>query len=221
MRLHGRRKGRPLNASRQDAVERGLPLYGLVLPPEGTLFDLKAMFGGAPVTLEIGFGNGEHMVGMAEKEPKSGFIGCEPFLNGYSALLKDVLAKDIANIRVWPDDARPLIDQLPDASIERCFVLFADPWPKKRHASRRFIGPENLPRLARIIKPGGTLIAATDDMTLARHTLWHGTHCDDFEWTAEKAEDWLMPPEDWVPTRYEQKAIKAGRKPCYFTFKRQ
>ncbi|MEE3626251.1 tRNA (guanine(46)-N(7))-methyltransferase TrmB [Nitrospirillum sp. BR 11752] len=170
----------------------------------------------------MGFGGGEHLAEQAAANPDIGFIGCEPFINGVANLLQHVEAKDLSgNIRICPDDARPILDALPEASVGRVFVLFADPWPKLRHAERRFIGPANLPRLARVLKDGAELRLATDDQQLCRWMLEHAWRYPDFEWLADKAADWRVPPADWVQTRYEQKALEAGRVPVYLRFRRR
>ncbi len=169
------------------------------------------------VRLEIGFGGGEHLAAQAAANPSVGFMGCEPFINGVAKLLTQVEAQDLKNVRVYPDDARVLLDALPDSCLAMCFVLYADPWPKNRHAERRFIGRENLDRLARVLTSGGQLRLATDVAGLA-------------QWMREQANahpsfvclyDGPNAPADWVPTRYEQKGIAAGRTPTYLVYKRR
>lgn len=170
------------------------------------------------VWLEIGFGNGEHLAWQAENNPHVGIIGCEPFINGVSVLLSEIEAKALSNVRLLADDARPLLDRLPEACLSRVFVLFPDPWPKKRHAARRFIGPENLKRLARVMAPGGILRIASDHPGYVVWTLQHLQPHPAFKWQAERAEDWRRRPVDWPPTRYEEKAL-AGV-PVYLAYRR-
>ncbi len=168
--------------------------------------------------LEIGFGGGEHLAAQAERHPDIGFIGAEPFVNGIASLLTHIEDKKLGNVRIFPDDARRLLDALPEYGIDRCFILFADPWPKARHAERRFIGPENLPRLVRALRENGELHLATDDANLA---LWMQEHMEaskDFEPVSKPSN---QPPPGWVSTRYEQKGIKAGRKPVYSIYRRK
>jgi tRNA (guanine-N7-)-methyltransferase len=187
--------------------------------PASSRFDPLALFSPQPDRLwvEIGFGGGEHLAAQASRHADVGFIGCEPFINGVASLLDHLDRDSIRNVRVFPNDARMLLDVLPDASVERCYVLFADPWPKAKHAERRFIGSENLPRLQRILKSGGELRLATDDARLADWMLIHMRHADGFQ----EIYNVSVPPEDWVPTRYEQKAIKAGRVPVYRAYRRR
>jgi len=186
------------------AVNEKLDPFGLFTPPAEKMW------------LEIGFGGGEHLAAQALRHPSFGFIGCEPFVNGIAGLLDHIDRESIGNIRIFPDDARRLCDVLPSASIERCYILFADPWPKAKHAERRFIGSENLLRLARILKPQGQLYLATDDTRLADWMFLQMQNCADFEETYNASD----PPADWLPTRYEQKAIKAGRPPVYRIYHR-
>lgn len=216
--LFGRRKGRPLRARKAALMETLLPQIevrieeGRVLFPHG-LFQPSPM----EVWLEIGFGGGEHLAAQAAANPNVGVIGCEPFVNGVASLLAHVDAQNLKNVRIFPNDARIVLDALPDSSLDRCFVLFADPWPKKRHHERRFIGPENLPRLARVLKSGGELRLATDVMPLAEWMREHTNAHPDFVCVYDKA----APPADWVQTRYEQKGRAAGREPVYLVFRCQ
>lgn len=193
------------------------PRYRLTLPDKG-LLDPHALFGKTPerLWLEVGFGGGEHLAARAQTNPAYGLIGCEPFINGIAGLLDHMDRHQLQNIRIYPDDARPLLDVLPDQCLDRCFVLFSDPWPKARHADRRFIGPYSLPRLARVLKKDAELLMATDHVQLAQHIRDHLSTAAEF--TCER--DSPEPPPDWVPTRYEEKGIQAGRKPVYFSYRR-
>jgi tRNA (guanine-N7-)-methyltransferase len=199
-------------------METLLPKLQIEIPARKPV-DPKSFFSFKPkaVWLEIGFGGGEHLVAQAAKHPEIGFLGCEPFVNGVASILDHIEREKIENIRIYNNDARHLLDAVPDGSIERCFVLFADPWPKSKHIERRFIGPENLPRLARVIKPGGELRLATDDARLGPWMLEHTNASKDFR-KSEKPDH--ERPEDWIETRYEQKGIAAGRKPIYLSYQR-
>ncbi len=217
-RLFGRRKGRPLRTGQAELMETLLPRIRVNVPETGKL-DLQDLFSGESkaLRLEIGFGGGEHLVAQAATNPQDGFIGCEPFVNGVAKLLSQIEAQDISNIRVFPDDARVLLDALPDACLDTVFVLYADPWPKKRHAERRFIGPANLDRLARVMKTGGELRLATDVAGLAQWMREQSNAHQAFQ----AVYDGPNPPADWVPTRYEKKGIAAGRKPEYMIFRKR
>jgi tRNA (guanine-N7-)-methyltransferase len=194
-----------------------------ILPRKGGgtrlgLLDPRSLFSPEvqSIWLEIGFGGGEHLAVQAEKYPNDGFIGCEPFVNGIASLLDHIDRKQLKNIRIYPGDARLLLDTLPDASLARCVLLFPDPWPKARHAERRFIGPENLQRLARVLKEGAELRIATDDEQLKDWMREHLRGAEDFELIGDST----ARPADWPPTRYEEKALKAGRKPVYLEYTR-
>jgi tRNA (guanine-N7-)-methyltransferase len=167
------------------------------------------------VWLEIGFGGGEHLVWQAKEHPDVGFLGCEPFEDGVIKLLSAIERDGLANIRVCAGDARPLLRLLPQASIGRLFVLFPDPWPKKRHHKRRIVSTATFAEIARILRPGGELRVATDVAEYACAMLDTALHNRALRWTARGPEDWRQRPPDWPQTRYEAKAIAAGRR-CYF-----
>lgn len=170
--------------------------------------------------LEIGFGGGEHLTAMAERYPDWGFIGCEPFINGVAKAVTAIGEKDLTNIRIHDEDARPLLDALPKGSIDAVDLNYPDPWPKKRHWKRRFIVPANLDRLARIMKPGAPLRFATDIESYVVWALEHARAHPDFTWEAGAPRDWRIPFRDWPGTRYETKAKREGRRPHYLTFRR-
>jgi tRNA (guanine-N7-)-methyltransferase len=172
------------------------------------------------VWVEIGFGGGEHLVWQAKAHPDVGLIGCEPFEDGVIKLVSAIEKEGLANVRVCPDDARPLLRLLPDASIGRIFILFPDPWPKKRHHKRRIVAPATLAEVARILRPGGELRIATDVAAYASAILHVALHNRELRWTARGPEDWRLRPPDWPQTRYEAKAIAAGRRGYFFRFER-
>lgn len=171
------------------------------------------------IWLEIGFGNGEHLIEQALDNPDVGFIGCEPFVNGVSALLVAIEKHNVQNIRLWPDDARFLMDALPDHCLDRCFILNSDPWPKKKHAKRRFIQKETLDDLHRLLKTGAELRMSSDHPVLIdwqlEKTYFHGG----FDWAATCADDWRQRPDDMRETRYQQKGKKQGRPTVFLNFK--
>jgi tRNA (guanine-N7-)-methyltransferase len=173
-----------------------------------------------PIWLEIGFGGGEHLISQAEAHPGVGLIGCEPFINGVARLLAEIDARGLENVRLVVDDARLLLEALPDQSLERIFVLFPDPWPKARHHKRRIVNPTTAAAFARLLVVGGELRLATDDPGYQRFMLETLLGRPGFGWRAERAADWRSRPADWPPTRYEQKARAAGRSPIFLSFER-
>lgn len=209
-RVFGRRKGRPLRVRKTMLMEEFLPKVLIALK------DGEKMTPQHPLWLEIGFGGGEHLAAQAKLHPHINFIGCEPFVNGVASLLDHLEREAIGNVRVFNDDARKMLDALPGASIEKCFILFADPWPKTRHAERRFVGPENLARLARALKQGAILRVASDHPSLVG---WMAECLEaDENFARIYASD--EPPADWVQTRYQEKALAAGRKPFFMDYQR-
>ncbi len=221
---YGRRASHKLRPGRQRLVDDLLPTIRVPSegPSEGAI-DLAALFGRSmpAYRLEIGFGGGEHLAGQAAANPDVGFIGSEPFINGVASLLAEIDERALANVRVFDDDVRLILDKLPAAAFERIYVLFPDPWPKTRHHRRRIVGAETLGQLARLVPPGGQLLFATDHMGYAAWALEHVRRHPAWRWTAERPGDWRDPPADWVPTRYEKKARRKGDLPVYLSFERQ
>ncbi len=222
--FYGRIRGKGLRPSQEAYLQEDLDRLspGPVdweVNPDRTALDLGALFGDAPVWLEIGFGGGEHMVHQAARNPAVGMIGAEPFMNGVAMLLGKIRAAGVRNLRVFPGDARNLFDVLPDGSIAKVFLLYPDPWPKKKHHRRRFVTQEHLVPLARVMAPGAELRVATDIPDYVRQTLIEVPKAG-FVWTAERPADWRQPWDDWLSTRYEQKALRDGRVPHYLTFQR-
>lgn len=206
LRSFGRTGGRPLSPRQKVLMAEKLDEFRL---PEGNdTLDMASLFPGKEaIWLEIGFGGAEHMIAQAGRNPGTGILGCEPFLEGVAKALAGIEDTGADNIRLWPDDARLLIERLPDACLDRAFILFPDPWPKRRQQKRRLIQPEFLTLLHPKMKPGSRLRFATDVMSYADQAL--ATFIEDgrFRWLAERADDWRCPPEDHVTTRYESKQL--------------
>lgn len=170
--------------------------------------------------LEIGFGGGEHLVWQAAHNPSINVIGCEPFIDGVVKVLRAIDEDGLRNIRLYEHDARDLLAWLPAASIDRAFILFPDPWPKKRQQKRRLVSPATLDLMARIMKRGAELRIGTDIADYARAILLAVTKHPEFDWPANGPDDWRIRPADWPETRYEQKAGREGRDCSYFSFRR-
>lgn len=222
--FYGRLKGKTLKRSQKAWLDEDLAALspGPVSweeNPQRQPLDPARLFGGRPVWLEVGFGGGEHMVHQAAAHPEVGIIGAEPYINGVAMLLGKIRRAGLENLAVHPGDARDLMDVLPEASISRAFLLYPDPWPKTRHHRRRFVTPEHLRPLARAMRPGAILRVATDIPGYVRQTLQEVPRAG-FDWLAEGPRDWQEPWEDWLPTRYERKALREGRVPHYLTFRR-
>ena len=227
---YGRTKGRRLRVTKQGLFDTLLPQVQLALeevtrwqgdrveslftPRHPATSPLRSLW------LEIGFGGGEHLAHQASLNPDVGIIGCEPYVNGIAGLLKHIDDHKVSNVRIWQQDARLVIERLPDTSVERVFILYPDPWPKLRHHKRRLVSRPLLDSLARVMKPGAQLRIATDDVDYCTWMLEQTLAHPEFSWQAKTCADWLSPPNDWLSTRYEQKALAAGRLPTYLNFRR-
>lgn len=220
--LYGRRRGRALRPLQRARKERLLPQLTFALPNERRL-DPRALFPVCPggVALEIGFGGGEHLAALAERDEDEGFIGCEVFEGGIVRLIGEIERRNLQNIRLFLDDARLLLRVLGSASLNRAFLLFPDPWPKRRHHKRRFLSPQTLDLLADSLRDGAELRIATDDPPYLRAILELTTGHPAFLWLASGPSDWRSRPSDWPPTRYEEKARAAGRTPFFLRFERR
>jgi tRNA (guanine-N7-)-methyltransferase len=218
----GRRKGHRLKPQQAALLETLLPRLALDLKTPAPA-DLATLFPGAAdsIRLEIGFGGGEHLVADAERNPQAGFIGIEPFVNGMAKALAAIAERNLANIRLHFGDAIHVLDWLPGHSIARLDLIYPDPWPKRRHWKRRFVQDATIATIARVLAPGGSFRFVTDWPDYAAWTLRHLMRSKDFEWTAERADDWRRPWPDFGGTRYEAKAKREGRAPCYLIFRRR
>lgn len=219
--LYGRRKGHPLSARQQSVVEAALETRSI--PTEQAGIDPSTMFDHAParVVLEIGFGSGEHLTANANAHPDWGFLGSEPFLNGFAAMAAAIADNGLNNVRLHDGDARDVLVALAPGTLDGIDLLYPDPWPKRRHRKRRFVGPDTLDLIARTLKPGGEWRFATDIGDYAAWTLRHVRADPRFSWMASCASGWRTPWRDWPGTRYEAKARRAGRIPVYLTFVRR
>lgn len=219
LRSFGRRRTKRLQGQRAERLEA---LATLGVATEGSI-DPAVLFPFPPteLRLEIGFGGGEHLAAQAARHPEVGFIGCEPFMDGVSKLIADIQERNLKNIRIHAEDARSLLDRLPEAGLSAVYILFPDPWPKRRHHKRRLVNAELLSLLARVMRPGGTLLIATDHADYTEWMLLHLLADARFRWTATKPEDFAAPPKGWIETRYRQKAARAGRISCFLVFKKE
>ena len=174
--------------------------------------------------LEVGFGGGEHALAQSAANPAAGLIACEVFENGICSLLSPLVPEGgegdaplPENLRLWPDDARGLLRLLPDASLDRLFLLFPDPWPKTRHAKRRFVHPALLPEIARVLRPSAEWRIVADDPTYQAWVM-EVFAAQEFFSVSAAAE---TRPEGWPPTRYEAKALRESRRPLYWSMRRR
>jgi len=206
--FYGRRKGKPLRRHHLELIEHLLPKIAVDLAEPIKGIETRRW-------LEIGFGGGEHMAHQAALHPDVTVIGAEAFLNGVAKALAHVEAGALENVRIHYGDARALLDVLPDHSFERVYLLYPDPWPKERQKRRRFVSPQNLSAIHRILVSGGQFLFASDIGDYVQWTREHVAAHVGFSLVSDSAE----PFDDWVRTRYEAKAIREGRTPCYLTFR--
>jgi tRNA (guanine-N7-)-methyltransferase len=217
----GRRKGHPLRPHQAALFDTLLPRLALDLtePPPP---DLRALFAGADdVRLESGFGGGEHLIAEAQRLPRTGFIGVEPFVNGMAKALAAIEQRELGNIRLYHGDTTNMLAWVPPASLSRFDLLYPDPWPKRRHWKRRFVQDKTVAAIARVVRPGGEFRFASDIPDYVAWTLVRLRRAPDFIWTAEQADDWRKPWPHWPGTRYEAKAKREGRVPSYLIFRRR
>jgi tRNA (guanine-N7-)-methyltransferase len=216
--LYGRSRGKALRKGQKRLLAEALPLFSIAPNDlaEGRVFTQKP----GEVWLEIGFGAGEHLVEQAKANPDVGILGCEPFLNGIVAALARLKREDVSNVRLRHGDAQAVIEAVPDAFFSRVFVLYPDPWPKRRHNKRRLIAQGVIDALARVMRKGAELRFATDIDDYAGWTLTRFLASQHFRWAAAQADEWRRPWPEWRPTRYEAKARSENRRSVYLTFVR-
>ena len=204
LRSYGRLKSRPIKPRQAALVEWRLPVLRI---PAGPVDPAALKPDAAETWLEIGFGGGEHMAAQAARRPDVLVLGAEPFQNGVASAVRHIEEQGLSNVRLHDGDVRELMARLPDRSLSRVFILFPDPWPKARHHKRRLIQPETVAELARLLKPGGRLRFASDWAGYVDQALARFIANPTFAWTAERADDWRVPPADHVTTRYEEKRL--------------
>ncbi len=221
--FYGRRVGKPLKGRQAELMRTLFPELRVDLAPD-TEIDPAGLFHGTrtEIWIEIGFGGGEHFIHQLKMRPESAGIGCEPFVSG---MAKAVSAIDMeclqTRVRLFDDDAALLVDRLRPASLSRAYLLYPDPWPKKRHWKRRFVSAQNLDRLSRVLKPGAEFRFASDIQSYVAWTIEHVAAHASFYQPEIRPEKWLEPWPDWPGTRYEAKALREGRQPAYLTFLRK
>ena len=217
-RSFGRVKGRVLRPAMQQLIDSLLPQ--LLIEDVSTDHSLWFDRSYTQYHLEIGFGGGEHLARMAKANPDIGFIGCEPYLNGVGLLLKQIDTEKLTNIRIFRGDARILLEHMPADILTQIYILFPDPWPKRKHHKKRLISAQMPALIAKVLKPQGQVFIATDHADYAGWILAHMLREQQLSWLAMRAPDWQSPPPGWQPTRYQQKALKAGRASVFFHFEK-
>ena len=217
----GRRKGHKLRSHQADLIAQLLPRLALDITapsPRGLTELFEPAVG--HVRLEIGFGGGEHLIAEALAFPATGFIGCEPYVNGMAKILTQIEAHNIGNIRLFAGDAADLVAWAPAQSLARIDLIHPDPWPKRRHWKRRFVQDATVTAMARVLEPDGEFRFVCDIDGYVAWTLTHLLRSPDFVWLAERADDWRLPWPGYTMTRYGRKAEREGRQAAYLRFRR-
>ena len=218
----GRRKGHKLRHHQSDLIAHLLPRLALD-PASADASDFSSLFGSPVETmrLEIGFGGGEHLIAEALAFPHTGFIGCEPYVNGMAKILSQIEEHNITNIRLFAGDAAELLAWARPSSFTRIDLIHPDPWPKRRHWKRRFVQDATVAAMSRVLVRDGEFRFVSDIDDYCAWTLMHMHRAADFMWTAERADDWRKPWPHYTMTRYGRKADREGRKAAYLIFRKR
>jgi tRNA (guanine-N7-)-methyltransferase len=218
----GRRKGHKLRHHQAEVMASLLPRLAIdISKPAPQSTKLLFEVGVTAARLEIGFGGGEHLLAEAAARPATGFIGCEPYLNGLAKILARLDRQPQPNVKLFAGDAAELIGWLPQASLARIDLIHPDPWPKRRHWKRRFVQDQTIAAMARVLADDGEFRFVSDIDDYAAWTLSHFARAADFSWTAERADHWRNPWPAYTMTRYGQKAEREGRRATYLIFARR
>jgi tRNA (guanine-N7-)-methyltransferase len=217
-RLYGRSRGKALRAGQERLLAEALPRFSIA--PQALAAGQAFSSPPREVWLEIGFGAGEHLIDQAKANPDVGVVGCEPFLNGVVAALAGLERERLTNVRLRRGDAQAVVEAAPNGFFARVFILYPDPWPKRRHHKRRVVAEAMIEALARVMRSGAELRFVTDVDDYAGWTLKRFLASPHFRGSANRADDWRRPWPGWRPTRYEAKARNQGRGSVYLTFAR-
>lgn len=218
-RLYGRRQGHALREAQVELVEKLLPQISI--PEEGPVTSVSLFGDNRPLHFEIGFGAGEHLAARADMLPDHGFIGCEPYLNGMVGALQHIRDGMLANIRLHMGNALDVLERIPDGSLSFVYLLHPDPWPKARHAKRRFMNDGPVDLIAAKLKPGGEFRFGTDHPVYLEWAMMIMNRREDFDWLCSGPKDWMIRPGGWPETRYEAKARQKGHEVWYFRYRRR
>ena len=217
----GRRRGKGMSKAKETLLETYLNKYKIILPQkQNEKINLQDYFDFKPkeFVFEIGYGTGEHLIEMAIKNPDIAFIGTEVFVNGNANIIRQIIEKNIKNIKIFPDDVYLLFPYLKENIFKTIYVLYPDPWPKNRNENRRIINKNNLSLFHKLLADNGNLFIASDHPIYTVWTLFIMQNQNLFKWTATSSKDFVNPPKNWETTHYEQKAIKENRIPIYMNF---
>ena len=221
-RFYGRRKGHRLSARKESLLRQVFPKIRIDLDATNLPLDPQFLFNFRPkeIWLEVGFGGGEHIAYQSQANPDIGIIGVEPFLNGVVSLVDEIHNKDLKNIRIFDKEISILLERLKPNSLSKVFLLFPDPWPKKKHLKRRILNHYFLDKMNHLMLEGGEFRFSSDDAGYARLAVELASIREDFSWCPKSCRDWQLRPECSIETRYERKAIQHGRKNTYINLRK-
>ena len=217
--IYGRRQGHALRDQQVELVEKLLPQ--IAVPVDGPVTATSLFGGDRPLHFEIGFGAGEHLAARADMLPDHGFIGCEPYLNGVVGALQHIRDQHLGNVRLHMDNALDVLERIPDGTLSFVYLLHPDPWPKARHAKRRFMNHGPVDLIAAKLKPGGEFRFGTDHPVYLEWAMMIMNQRDEFDWLCNSPKDWTNRPGGWPETRYEAKARRQGHDVWYFRYRRK
>lgn len=214
IRSFGRIRGRNLKDSKINKLDNILPKY-LIKIEEDKITNLPT---NNKLLFEIGFGYGEHTLHQAKLHPDYNIIACETYINGVLSLLDKIEENKINNINIYNLDARYLLEKMPDNSIDIIYILFPDPWPKKKQNKRRIINAEFIDLVKSKLKKGGILFFASDILNYVEWTM-------EFVFgklkpTFNNIEECKKEPQWWIRTRYQEKAIRENRESYFLEFRK-
>lgn len=172
------------------------------------------------VNIEVGSGYGDTIIHLAKNNLEKNFIACEVYIDAISSMCKKIMAEGLKNVRIYVNDARLLFEQTPNGFLENIYVLFPDPWPKKRHHKRRIVSVEFLKEAERVLQNGGNCFIATDHDSYKEHICEVIDSQNYLQWQARASEDFTQEPQWWVKTKYQEKAIAEGRSSVFFTLQK-
>jgi tRNA (guanine-N7-)-methyltransferase len=218
----GRRRGKGMSKAKSALVESRMGEFAVKLPKSGKI-DFSSLFDFEPsrISLEIGYGDGEHLIAMAKKNPGEAFVGSEAYVNGNAAMLRLIIENNLRNVRIFPDDVTLLLPHIGEGAFDRLYILYPDPWPKSRHEARRMVRPGMLPAFHSILSAGGEMLVVSDHPAYIPWVLLSMQNQEYFSWSARRSADFARPPADWETTRYEEKALREGRVPIYLRFEKK
>ena len=208
IRTFGRLKGRPLSKNQK---------LGLALLKQKYNFSLKTK---KKIWLEVGFGNGHHLVELAKRNYDKLIVGSEVYENGVATACFSLFQNKIQNARVFHGDARNLLNLFKDKAVDRFYILFPDPWKKKRHKSRRLLSSSNVGYFSKILKPEGYICIATDVEDYCLEIEDTFSNLDQFKRVYDSPKEKNLNFFLDVKTKYEQKAINKGLSPSYLVYKK-